>query len=40
MRDWEDAEENIDAMPKTYGYGYAGGMASDGVYQFGFGFIQ
>lgn len=34
-----DLNETSKILDK-YGYGYVGGMASDGVYQFGFGFIQ
>lgn len=34
-----DIEERGELFP-NYGYGYVGGMASDGVYQFGFGYIQ
>ncbi|MCQ2795993.1 MAG: BMP family ABC transporter substrate-binding protein [Bacilli bacterium] len=35
MRDIEDG-----GLKDKYGYGYCGGMASPGVYEFGFGYIQ
>lgn len=34
-----DLKETNSLLPQ-YGYGYAGGMATSGVYEFGFGFIQ
>lgn len=32
--------KETNALLPQYGYGYAGGMATSGVYEFGFGFIQ